>query len=166
MGTSSRFFGLPNRPERIHLAGDRPQSARLRPSIVKGLLRLGGTFLIAGAGLLMVVATLVAFRTHEILLLPLAVPIVMLWLGAGSLMVGSLARETCWDEEALYLAFAFETRVVKWSDVLAVRVLTLPGQPTRSAAVFVLLSYRTRVKGRQKRSWALLTVSQDRATSR
>ena len=162
----ANFFGAPNRRERVHLAGDGPPAARPRPSIVKGFLRLGGTFLIAGAGLLMVVDALVALRTHEILLLPFAVPIAMLWLGAGSLMVRSLVREACWDDEALYLAFAFETRVVSWSNVLAVRVFTTQGWPTRSAAVFVLLSYRTRVKGRQKRSWALLTVSQDRATSR
>jgi hypothetical protein len=162
----ANLFGRPNRRELVHIAGDGSPGARLRPSIVKGFLRLGGTFLIAGAGLLMIVDALVALRAHEILLLPFAVPVAMLWLGAGSLMIRSLVREACWDEDALYLAFAFETRVVSWSDVLAVRVLTTQGWPTRSAAAFVLLSYRTRFKGRQKRSWALLTVSQDRATSR
>lgn len=162
----ANLFGCPDRREFAHLAGDGSPGARLRRSIVKGFLRLGGTFLIAGAGLLMVVDALVALRTHEILLLPFAVPIAVLWLGAGTLMVRSLVREACWDEEALYLAFAFETRVVNWSDVLAIRVLTTHAWPTRSAAAFVLLSYRTRVKGRQKRSWALLTVSHDRATSR
>ncbi len=156
----------PNRRERTHWAGDRSPAGRLQPSIVKRFLRLGGTFLIAGAGLLTAVSALVAFRTHAILLLLFAVPMAMLWLGAGSLMVGRLVSEAAWDEEALYLAFAFKTQVVKWSDVLAVRVLTPQGWPTRGAGAFVLLSYRTRVRGRQKRSWALLTVSQDRATSR
>lgn len=151
----ANLFGRLNQRERVRLAGDGP---RLRPSIVKGFLRLGGTFLIAGAGLLTVVAAVVAFRNQELLLLLFAVPIVMLWLGAGSLMVGSLVREACWDEEALYLAFAFETRAVSWGDVLTVRVLTPEGWRTHGAAALVLLGYRHRVKGQQKRSWALLAV--------
>ena len=133
---------------------------------MKGLLRLGGTFLIAGAGLVTIVDAEAGFKTQAALLLLLAVPIVMLWLGAGFQMVGSLVSEASWDEEALYLTFAFETRAVSWSDVLAVRVLTPQGWPTRGAAALVLLRYRHWVKGKQRRFWALLAVSQDCSASR
>jgi hypothetical protein len=133
---------------------------------VKGLFRLGGTFLIVGAGLLTIVDAEAAVRARDVFLLAFAVPIVVLWLGAGSLMVGSLVSEAFWDEKALYLAFAFKTRAVDWNDVLRVRVLTPEGWPTRRAAALVLLSYRHRVKGKQARSWALLALRQNRAVSR
>jgi hypothetical protein len=134
-------------------------------AIVRGFLRLAGTFLIAGAGLLVVVGLVAAVRSGEPQLILVALPIVPLWLAAGLLMTTSLVTEACWDEESLCLALAYETKMLTWSEILRARAVTVHVWPMPGEAVFILLKYRRPVSGRAKSAWALLALSSERLSS-
>ena len=142
-----------------------PSAPRSRTTIVRGYLRLAGTYLIAGAGLLVVAGLVAAIRAGEPLFALLALPVVPVWLAAGFLMTTSLVSEARWDEDSLYLALAFETRVVDWSQVLWARALTVHVWPIPGGTVFMVLKYRRPVRGRAKSAWALLALSRGRLSS-
>lgn len=143
----------------------RPSSSRSRKAIVRGGLRLASTFLIAGAGLLVVAGLVAAVRADEPLLIVFVLPIVPVWIGAGLLMITSLVSEANWDGDTLYLSLAFETRAVNWGEILSVRAVPVHVWPITGGTVFVLLKYRCPVRGQAKSAWALLALSNERLSS-
>ncbi len=143
----------------------RPSTSRSRKAIVKGFLRLASTFLIAGAGLLVVAGVVASVRAGEPLLVLLVLPIVPVWLGAGLLMITSLASEASWDGDTLYLSLAFETRAVIWREVLSVRAVPVHVWPIPGTTVFMLLRYRRPVRGLARSAWALLALPTERLSS-
>lgn len=143
----------------------RPSTSRSRKAIVRGVLRLASTFLIAGAGLLAVAGLVTAVRADEPLIVLFVLPIVPVWLGAGLLMTTSLASEAIWDGDTLYLALAFETRAVGWREILSVRAVPFQVWPIPGATVFMLLKYRRSVRGQAKSAWALLALPSERLSS-
>lgn len=156
------------RLDRSHHTGPkrgRPSAWRSRAFIVRGFLRLAGTFLIAGAGLVVVAVLVAAVRAGEPLFVLVALPIAPVWLGAGLLMVTSLVSETSWDGDNLYLSLAFETRVVNWREILWVRAVNVHVWPIPGRTVFMLLKYRRPVRGQAKSAWALLALSDERLSS-
>ena len=133
--------------------------------MVGGFLRLAGTFLIAGAGLLVVAGLVAAVRANDLRLLLLVLPIVPVWLAAGLLMITSLVSEACWGEDTLYLALAYETRALAWSHILWARTMTVYVWPIPRESVLIVLKYRRPVRGRAKSAWALLALTNERLTS-
>jgi hypothetical protein len=156
------------RLDRSHHTGPkrgRPSAWRSRAFIVRGFLRLAGTFLIAGSGLIVVAVLLAAVRADEPLSVLFALPIAPVWLGVGLLMITSLVSEAGWDGDNLCLSLAFETRVVNWREILWVRAVTVHVWPILGGTVFMLLRYRRLVRGQAKSAWALLTLSEQLLSS-
>jgi hypothetical protein len=148
--------------DRSHHTGPklgRPSAWRPRTFIVRGVLRLAGTYLIAGAGLIVVAVLVAAVRADEPLSVLVALPIAPVWLGVGLLMITSLVSEASWDGDNLHLSLAFETRVVKWREILRVRAVTVHVWPIPGGTVFMLLKYKRLVRGQAKSAWALLALS-------
>ena len=150
------------RLDRSHHTGPkrgRPSAWRSRTFIVRGFLRLAGTYLIAGAGLIVVAVLVAAVRTGEPSFVLVALPIAPVWLGVGLLMITSLASEANWNGDELYLSLAFETRVVNSREILWVRVATVRVWPIPGGTVFMLLKYRRLVRGQARSAWALMALS-------
>jgi len=154
--------------DRSHPTGPkrgRPSAWRSRTFIVRGFFRLAGTFLIAGAGLIVVAVLVATVRADEPLSVLVALPIAPVWLGVGLLMITSLVSEARWNGDNLYLSLAFETRVVSWREILRVRTVTVHVWPIPSGTVFLLLKYRRLVRGQAKSAWALLALSDQSLSS-
>ena len=150
------------RLDRSHHTGPkrgRPSAWRSRTLIVRGFLRLAGTYLIAGSGLIIVAVLVAAVRADEPLFVLFALPIAPVWLGVGLLMITSLVSESSWNGDNLCLSLAFETRVVNWREILRVRAVTVHVWPIPGGTVLMLLKYRRLVRGQAKSAWALLALS-------
>lgn len=148
--------------DRSHHTGPkrgRPSAWRSRTLIVRGYLRFAGTYLIAGAGLIVVAVLVAAVRTDHPLFVLVALPIAPVWLGVGFLMITSLVSEASWNGDDLYLSLAFETRAVNRREILWVRAVTVHVWPIPGGTAFMLLKYRRFVRGQAKSAWALLVLS-------
>lgn len=133
----------------------RPSAWRSRAFIVRGFLRLAGTFLIAGAGLIVVAVLVAAVRADESLSVIFALLIAPVWLGIGLLIITSLVSEASWDEDNLCLSLAFETRIVNRHEIVWLRAVPVRVWPIPGGAIFMLLKYRRLVRGQEKPAWAL-----------
>jgi hypothetical protein len=143
----------------------RPSAWRSRAFTTRGFLRLAGTYLIAGSGLIVVAVLVAAVRADEPLSVLFALPIAPVWLGVGLLMIASLVSDASWDGDDLHLSLAFETRVVNRREILRVRAVTVRVWPLPGGTVFMLLKYRRLVRGQAKSAWALLTLSEQLLSS-
>jgi hypothetical protein len=138
---------------------DRPSAWRSRAVIFGAFLRLVGTFMIAGAGLIVVAVLVAVVRADEPLPVVFALLIAPVWLGLGLLMITSLVSEASWEKDNLYLSLAFETRIVNWREILWLRAVTVHVWPIPGGTAFMLLKYRRLVRGQEHSAWALLTRS-------